>query len=86
MLNLPAKKIRLNDNSELEVKWCGAAEGILWADGVQLDFIEAARIFSDIEKTAKIIAPNGDMFEGYVALIHISESEGAIKVALRKEL
>lgn len=88
MLELPPKKIRLNDGSELEVKWCGAAEGILWIDGIKMELVDAVTLFSDPTKTAVIVAPYEIIHEGYTRLINISLSpiENDIKLALQKRI
>lgn len=79
--------IHLNDDSELEVAWCGAAEGVLWVDGLNLTMMEALTIFSDKTKTSIVTTnPQGAVHEGYTNLIHISNTyDGLTKVALRKE-
>lgn len=79
------EKILLNDNTELEVAWCDAADGVLWANGLHLTFMEAVTIFSDLAKTSKIVGSMDIVFEGYTNLIHISLYKGLVKVALRKE-
>jgi hypothetical protein len=85
MMELPPKKIQLNDGSELEVNWCGAAEGVLWIDGLNLTLLEALPIFSNPSKTASITAPDEKVHTGYTQLIHISINyDGLVKVALRK--
>ena len=88
MLNLPAKKIRLNDGTELEVNWCGASEGILWIDGIKMELVDAVFLFSDPTKTSSITAPDERLHEGYTKLIHISLSpiDGQIKLALQKQI
>ena len=83
---MPPKKILLNDGTELEIDWCGASDGVLWADGLHLTLMEAIAIFSDITKTCKIVAPIDIIHTGYTKLIHLNLSfEGLTKVALRKE-
>ena len=88
MLNLPAKKIRLNDNSELEVNWCGASEGFLWIDGIKMELVDAVVLFSDPTKTSRITAPDEILHEGYTKLINVSLSpiDGQIKLALQKQI
>ena len=86
MINLPPKKVRLNDGTELEVNWCGAAEGVLWVDGLHIDMARAFSIFSDHTKTSTIIAPYDEVHVGYTNLINVSESTvDTVRVALRKE-
>lgn len=79
--------ITLYDGTILEVKWCGSAEGVLWADGLSMTFLEALTMFSDKTKTAKItVSPTEIVHEDYTNLIHMSTNyDGLIKVALRKE-
>ena len=85
MMELPPKKIKLSDETELDVNWCGAAEGVLWVDGLSLTFVEALGIFSNASKTASIIAPDEKVHVGYTQLIHVSINyDGLVKVALRK--
>ena len=85
MLELPPKKIKLSDETELDVNWCGAAEGVLWIDGLHLTLLEAMAIFSDPLKTTSITAPDEKVHVGYTQLIHISINyDGLVKVALRK--
>jgi len=80
------KKIRLNDGDELDVSWCGASEGILWVDGLNLSLADAATLFSDPAKTSTIIAPVNIIHTGYTNLMHISINyDGLIKVALKKQ-
>ena len=88
MLNLPPKKVRLSDNSELEVNWCGASEGILWIDGIKMELVDAVILFSDPTKTSSITAPYEIRHEGYTKLINISLSpiDGQIKLALQKQI
>ena len=70
MLELPPKKITLNDGLELEVKWCGASEGVLWIDGIKMDLIDAVNTFSNPDKTARIVAPYDITYDGYIKLIN----------------
>ena len=86
MLELPPKKIKLNDGSELEVKWCGAAEGVLWIDGIKMELVDAVTTFSNPEKTARIVAPYEIVHDGYIKLINVGVYDNEVKVALRKEL
>ena len=88
MLNLPPKKVRLSDGTELEVNWCGASEGILWIDGIKMELVDAVVLFSDPNKTSRITAPYEILHEGYTKLIHISLSpiDGQIKLALQKQI
>ena len=79
-------KILLADNTELDVSWCGANQGVLWIDGLTTTLMEAITIFSDPVKTAHIIAPGNVSHDGYTNLIHLSLTEGLVKVALRKEV
>ena len=79
------KTILLNDGTEFNVRWCGAAEGILWIDGLNLSFADAIAIFSNPEKTARITAFGGIEHDGYITVIHMSLYEGLLKLALRKE-
>lgn len=76
--------ITLNNNQTFQVRWCGAADGVLWIDGLDMSFADAVFIFSDISKTSKIIAYRSVEHNGYTELIHISISQGLIKIALRK--
>lgn len=85
MMELPPKKIKLSDETELDVNWCGAAEGVLWVDGLHLTLLEAMATFSDPLKTTSITAPDEKVHDGYTNLIHISINyDGLVKVALRK--
>ena len=85
MLELPPKKIKLSDETELDVNWCGASEGILWVDGLHSTLLEAMAIFSDPLKTTSITAPDEKVHTGYTQLIHVSINyDGLVKVALRK--
>ena len=88
MLNLPPKKVRLSDGTELEVNWCGASEGILWIDGIKMELMDAVVLFSDPTKTSSITAPYEILHEGYTKLINISLStiDGQIKLALQKQI
>lgn len=79
-------KILLADNTELPVTWCGANQGVLWVDGLTTTLMEAITIFSDSTKTARIVAPGGIIHENYTNLIHLSLTEGLLKVALKKEV
>lgn len=79
-------KILLNDATELRISWCGAADGILWVDGLSLTLAEALVIFSDPTKTAHIIAPGERVHDGYTTLIYLSLYDGLVKVALKKEV
>ncbi len=80
--------ITLNDDTTISVVWCGVSEGVLWADGLPMTLLEAMTIFSDNTKTSKItVALPETIHEGYTELIHVSTNyDGAIKVALRKEV
>lgn len=78
-------KILLNGGTELDVKWCGASDGVLWVNGLAMSIQEAAVIFSDTSKTSHIVAPGDIAHDGYTQLIHLSLNEGLIKIALRKE-
>ena len=84
MLELPPKKIKLNDGTEIEVSWCGASEGVLWIDGMKMDIMSAVSCFSDPEKTARITAPYDIIHDGYTNLINISLYNNEVKVALRR--
>ena len=88
MLNLPPKKVRLSDGTELEVNWCGASEGILWIDGIKMGLMDAVVLFSDPTKTSSITAPYEILHEGYTKLINISLSPtvGDIKLALQNQI
>lgn len=80
------QKILLNDGTELDVTWCGDADGILWIDGLHLTLMEAITIFSDVDRIYKIVAPVDIVHNGYTKLIHLSFSRGGLtKVALRRE-
>ena len=72
MLNLPPKKVRLSDGTELEVNWCGASDGILWIDGIKMELMDAVVLFSDPTKSLSITAPYEILHEGYTKLINIS--------------
>ena len=77
--------VTLNNNDTFQVKWCGAADGILWIDGLDMTLSEAVTLFSDTDNTFRIVAYNSIEHDGYTQLIHLSLNEGLVKVALRKE-
>jgi gentisate 1,2-dioxygenase len=77
--------ITLNNNQTFHVRWCGAADGVLWIDGLDMTLAEAVALFSDTAKTSHIVAYDSVEHDGYTQLIHLSLSEGLVKVALRKE-
>lgn len=78
--------ITLNNNQTFQVKWCGAADGVLWIDGLDMTFVEAVVLFTDITNTSHIVAYGNVEHDGYTELIHLSlDYGGLVKVALRKE-
>lgn len=82
-------RIRLNDGTEFDTRWCGESNGILTADIKSgLSFLEVARIFADAEKTRTIVFKYGQMqdeFTGYTVLAVINGSTaGEYLISLRK--
>lgn len=85
---MPLQKwpLKLNNGAEYMVNWAGAADGILWISGLDIPFIEAVNLFSFSGNTSTIVAPGNIIHDGYTTLLHVSlESDGTIKIALRKE-
>lgn len=78
--------VKLNDETEFQVRWCGAADGFLWIDGLDISLSDAAIIFSDPTKTSHIVAYGTFEHDGYTKLVHLSIYDGLTKVALRKEV
>jgi len=76
--------IVLNDGVTFQVQWCGASDGVLWIKGLDISLLEASAVFSDVNKTSRIIAYGNIEHEGYIKLIHLSLQEGLVKVALHK--
>ena len=83
-------ELRLNDGTKMKTDGAGAAEGYLWIYGLQLSIAEAAAVFDDPGKTAKMTVyyqqdlPES-VFEGYTALTVIQRDGDGIKVCMKKE-
>ena len=78
-------KIKLADDTELNIGYCGVSEGIMWIALPELAMMDAFQIFSDKTRTQTIVAYGDVVHEGYTDLIHLSiEYDGGVKVALRK--
>lgn len=70
-----AREIRLSDGTTYGAVWCGAADGVLSMNlAEEMTVLEAAEVFSDAERTEKIVFRYGgdeiteDAFEGYTRL------------------
>ena len=82
-------RIRLADETEIPVRWCGESGGVLTASILsELPFLGVAEVFADAEKTRRIVFEYGgmrDVFEGYTALNLINASAaGEYLISLRK--
>lgn len=78
--------ITLNNTITYQIGWCGAADGVLWIDGLDMTLSEAVTLFSDTVNTSHIVAYESTEHDGYTELIHLSLNyDGLVKVALRKE-
>ena len=81
--------LTLNDETVVETEGAGASDGFLWIYGLKLGFVEIVQIFSDSEKTQRMIVhyqeslPD-DVFEGYTNLRNVMRYDQGIKVCLEK--
>lgn len=83
-------KIIFLDGSECPCAFCGLATvGLLYVTLTGLSFVEAAAIFGDEKKTAKIryVAANGEetVFEHYTKFEYLVNETGGQRAALRQK-
>ena len=83
-------KIIFLDGSEYPCAFCGIATvGVLYVTLTGLSFVEAAAIFGDEKKTAKIryVAANGEetVFEHYTKFEYLVTEPGGQRAALRQK-
>lgn len=86
-----ANKIRLRDNAEYGVVWCGAADGVLNMELTEaMGMTGAAALFSDVEKTGRIVylinGTEAAVFEDYTTLldVHRDRWTGRLLIQLEK--
>lgn len=82
-------KLTMNNGDELQTSGAGTYDGYLWIYGLQISIAEAAVIFGDASKTAKISvhyqeAIPDSVFEGFTVLQAVMSDEGMTKVCLKK--
>ena len=82
-------KIRLNDGTEFDTRWCGESNNLLTTDIIsEQSFLDVVRVFADAEKTSKIVFIHGqlqDEFSGYSKLVVVNGSTtGEYLIILRK--
>lgn len=83
-------RIVFRDGSEYSCAFCGLATvGLLYVTLTGLSFVEAAAVFGDENKTAKIryVAANGDetVFEHYTKFEYLVNEADGQRAALRQK-
>lgn len=86
-----ASKIRLGDNTEYGVVWCGAADGVLNIELTStMSMVTAATVFSDATKTASIVyvidGTTAATYSNYSTLldVHKDRWNGRVMIQLEK--
>jgi hypothetical protein len=79
-------EITLNDNTKINTIFCGVSDNILWMDIPGMTIPEGVIIFSNSEKTSRIILYENLVYEEYTKLITLSLRNERLQVALQKEV
>lgn len=82
------QRLILNDGVEIENAGAGYADGFLWCYLPGYSVIQAFPLFSDSEKTKKIIFEYGgmtDVYDGFTIINAIIQGENETKISLRKD-
>lgn len=84
---MTGRRLILNDGTELENGEAGYSDNTLWCYVPGISMQQAAALFFDQEKTAKIVFQYGEMqnvYEGYTDPAIIMQADNQIKIALKK--
>lgn len=81
-------RLILNDGTVIENGRAGYAEGCLWCYITGYTMMQAAALFLDAEKTARIVFQYGEMqdeYEGYTNCVNIQiDVDGEVSVCMKK--
>lgn len=81
-------RLKLSDGTTIENGTAGLSQGFLWLWFTGYTFSEAAGIFLDPNKTARIIYEYGEMEDEYVGFINCVtiqiDVDGRVSVCLKK--
>ena len=87
---MEGRRIILNDGTRLEGGEAGYSQGFLWIYLHGMTMMQAAMLFLNPEKTAKIVFQYGEMqdeYEGYTSCININiDVDGRLSVCLTREV
>ena len=84
---MAGRRLILNDGTELENGEAGYSGNTLWCYVPGISIQQAAALFFDREKTAKIVFQYGEMqdvYEGYTDPAIIMQADNQVKIALKK--
>ena len=81
----PKWPVVLNDGTILSVYYCGASDGVLWMDGIEMSIMDCASLFANTSVSSKIIAYGDIEHLGYTKVVSLSLNDGVVKVALRRD-
>ena len=84
---MEGQRIILNDGTVIENGRAGYYQGALWCyfDGRTIG--EAIQLFTNADRTARIVFQYGEMedvYEGFTDCFHVSVADGSISVGLKK--
>lgn len=83
------RHLTMADGSQLDAAMCGASGGVLVVEPLDMDFVQAATVFSNPDKTATIECDYGseihETFTGFTELVGIYNGlSDHMTVSLRK--